>query len=181
MKRYQKTLWMTTSIFLSLIVACVTINIYFPAEKVESVAGEIVDEIRGQTPGGKESRLKKDGFLFRQAVMSFVCPPARADEPLTVSNPTIRSLKDRMKARYARMRPYYEKGMLKEQNDGYVSLGNAAGLGLKEKRDLNSLVSAENSDRQQLYSEVAKALKIDPSQVNRVAEIFAKEWQKPVR
>ena len=56
-----------------------------------------------------------------------------------------------------------------------------AGLGLKEKRDLKSLVSAENGDRKKLYGEIAKALKIDSSQVNRVAEIFAKEWQKPVR
>jgi len=35
--------------------------------------------------------------------------------------------------------------------------------------------------RKQLYEEVAKALKIDLSQVNRVGEIFAKEWQKPTR
>jgi hypothetical protein len=159
----------------------VTINIYFPAEKVESVAGEIVDEIRGQTPAGKESLFKKGpGLDAGKTLMALACPRAWADE-LTVSNPTIRGLKDRMKARYAQMRPFYEKGMLKEGNDGYVSLADAAGLGLKEKRDLNNLVSAENNDRKQLYLEVAKALKIDPSQVNRVAEIFAKEWQKPVR
>jgi len=176
MKTYRKALWMTVSVFLSLIVACVTINIYFPAEKVESVAGEIVDEIRGQQPVKKES-----GRLFRESVLAFATPFAWADEPLTVSNPTIRSLKNQMKARYAQMRPYYEKGMLREQNDGYVSLGNTAGLGLKEKRDLNSLVSAENNDRQRLYAEVAKALNIDPSQVDRVAQIFAKEWQKTVR
>ncbi|MFO7600733.1 MAG: DUF1318 domain-containing protein [Candidatus Desulfacyla sp.] len=181
MNTYRKALWITTSLFLSLIVACVTINIYFPAEKVESVAGEIVDEIRGQTPDGKESLFwKGKGLHLRKTLMAFVCPRAWADE-LTVSNPTIRGLKARMKARYAQMRPFYDQGMLKEGNDGYLSLGNAAGLGLKEKRDLNTLVSAENSDRQQLYLEVAKALKIDPSQVNRVAEIFAKEWQKPVR
>jgi len=182
MKTYRKTLWMTASIFLSLIVACVTINIYFPAEKVESVAGEIVDEIRGQTPGKNESLLNKEReFHLRETLMAFVCTRVWADEALTVSNPTIRSLKQSMKARYAKMRPYYAKGMLKEENSGYVSLENPAGLGLKEKRDLNSLVSAENKDRQQLYLEIAKALKIDPSQVNRIAEIFAKEWQKPVR
>ena len=28
------------------------------------------------------------------------------------------------------------------------------------------------------YAEVAKALKIDDSQISKVAEIFAKEWQK---
>jgi hypothetical protein len=182
MNTYRKALWMTASIFLSLIVACVTINIYFPAEKVESVAGEIVDEIRGQKTEGKEGLLRKDGgSSFRETLVAVVCPCTWAEEPLTVSNPTIRGLKDRMKARYGQMRPFYEKGMLKEGNDGYVSLSNAAGLGLKEKRDLNSLVSAENNDRRQLYLEVAKALKIDPSQVNRVAEIFAKEWQKPAR
>jgi hypothetical protein len=54
-------------------------------------------------------------------------------------------------------------------------------LNLKEKRDLNGLVDAENSDRKTLYSEVAKALKIDPGQIGRIAGIFAKEWQKPVR
>jgi uncharacterized protein YdbL (DUF1318 family) len=182
MKTYRKALWMTASVFLSLIVACVTINIYFPAEKVESVAGEIVDEIRGQKTQGKEGLLRKDeGSFWRETLVAVVCPCTWADEPLTVSNPTIRSLKDRMKARYAQMRSFYDKGMLKEGNDGYVSQGNTDALGLKEKRDLNNLVSAENNDRRQLYSEVAKALKIDPSQVNRVAEIFAKEWQKPVR
>ncbi len=181
MNTCRKALWITTSVFLSLIVACVTINIYFPAEKVESVAGEIVDEIRGQGPEGKGSFFwKGKGLHLGDTLMALVCSPAWADE-LTVSNPTIRSLKAQMKARYAQMKPFYEKGMLKDGNDGYVSLANAEGLGLREKRDLNNLVSAENNDRRQLYLEVAKALKIDPSQVNRVAEIFAREWQKPVR
>jgi uncharacterized protein len=182
MKTYRKAMWITASIFLSLIVACVTINIYFPAEKVESVAGDIVDEIRGQTSGGDESLLRRNrGLGLGASLMAFVSPRVWAEEPLTVSNPTIRGLKDRMKARYSQMRPFYEKGRLKEGNDGYVSLSNTSGLGLKDKRDLNALVSAENNDRRQLYLEVARALKIDPSQVSRVAEIFAKEWQKPVR
>ena len=42
-------------------------------------------------------------------------------------------------------------------------------------------MDAENIDRKTLYAEVAQALKIDDSQIGRVAEIFAKEWQKPVR
>ena len=182
MKTYRKALWMTASLFSLLIFACVTINIYFPAEKVESVAGEIVDEIRSQSPDGKKELLNKDkSFLLRETLLAFVCPDAFADQPLTVSNPTIRTLKQRMRARYAQMKPFYRKGMLKEGNNGYVSIGNTAGLGLRKKRNLNSLVSAENEDRKRLYGEIAKAMKIDPSQVNRIAEIFAKEWQKPVR
>jgi len=103
---------------------------------------------------------------------------AWAQDVKEVSNPTIRALKERMKVRYEQLKPFYQKKLLSEGNDGYVSVANTQGLDLKEKRDLNSLVSAENNDRKQLYSEIALALKIDPSQVNRIAEIFAKEWQK---
>ena len=86
-----------------------------------------------------------------------------------------------MKARFQTLTPYYQKGALKEGDDGYLTVTDAGGLNLKEKRDLNSLVDAENSDRKTLYAEVAKALNIEPSQIGRIAEIFAKEWQKPVR
>ena len=90
-------------------------------------------------------------------------------------------MKDQLKSNFAQLKPYYSKGMLVEGNNGYVSQGNTGALGLKEKRDLNGLVDVENRTRSQLYAEVAKALKIDQSQVGRVAEIFAREWQKPAR
>jgi uncharacterized protein len=175
MKSYRRPVWMTLMFFSLMIFACVTINIYFPAEQVESVAGEIVDEIRGQKPGDIKSNLLNRTFF------AFFAPVAVAAEPLTVSNPGIRMLKQQMKARYAQMRPFYQKGVLKEDNNGYVSLSSTAGLGLKEKRNLTNLVAAENSDRRKLYGEIAKAMKIDSSQVGRIGEVFAKEWQKPVR
>jgi len=159
--------------------ACVTINIYFPAEKVESVAGEIVKDIRGQE---KEKPDKGDKTSFWMNLLSGLqANSAWAEEATTVSNPTIRALKERMKANYQQMKPFYAKGAVVEDNSGYVSLGNTQALDIKEKRDLNALVAAENSMRKQLYEEVAKALKIDLSQVNRVGEIFAKEWKKPTR
>ena len=52
--KFQKPLWVVVPCFLLIVFACVTINIYFPAEKVESVAGEIVDEIRGQNGEAEE-------------------------------------------------------------------------------------------------------------------------------
>ncbi len=157
--------------------ACVTINIYFPAEKVESVAGEIVKDIRGQ-----EKPDKGDKTSFWRNMLSGLQPnSAWAEEPTTVSNPTIRALKERLKANYQQMKPFYAKGAVVENNSGYVSLGNTQTLDIKEKRDLNSLVNAENSMRKQLYEEVAKALKIDLSQVGRIGEVFAKEWQKSAR
>ena len=167
----------TVSIF-----ACVTINIYFPAEKVESVAGDIVNEIRGEKGEDKEGSLKNDlGSFFQKTLIALSPSYVWADEATTISNPTIRALKEKMKSRFSQMKSYYGKGMLKEGSNGYVSLGSIEELKLKEKRDLKSLVDAENNDRKSLYREVAKALKIEASQVNRIAEIFAKEWQKSVQ
>ncbi len=182
MKNHKRALLAVSCIFSLMLFACVTINIYFPAEKVESVAGKIVDDIRGQKPPAtKKPSPDKDSHLLKKTLLAFACSTAYADEALTVSNPTIRALKQQMKNRYARMKSFYVKGFLEEGNDGYVTIKKIGGLGLKETRDLKSLVSAENADRKQLYLEIARALKIDPSQVDRIGNIFGKEWQRSVR
>lgn len=164
------------------ILACVTINIYFPAEEVESVAGEIVKDIRGKKGGAEDKSLKnKKDSLSMQTILPFFCPVAHAKDVVTISNPTIRVLKQKMKARFGQMKPFYQKAMLIEGDNGYVSIGNTGGLGLKDKRNLRALVDAENSDRKSLYAEVAKALKIDPSQTGKIAGIFAEEWKKSIK
>jgi len=179
MKMLRKPLWVGTLFMVISIFACVTINIYFPAEKVESVAGEIVDDIRGRKSSEKKDSLKndKDSYL-RKTFLAFAPSLVWAQDVTGVSNPTIRALKEKMKERYTQMKPYYDKGVLTEGNGGYVSLEKIKGLGLKQKRDLKTLVEAENKDRETLYKEVAKALKIEANQVDKIAEIFAKEWQK---
>jgi uncharacterized protein YdbL (DUF1318 family) len=178
MKRNRRTRWIVLFCLLGFVVACVTINIYFPAEKVESVADEIVKDVRGS--GETPSKGDKTS-LWRLRLLALLDSSAWAEDATSVSNPTIRALKEKLKSNYQQMKPFYQKGMVKEGSDGYVSATNTGGLNLKEKRDLNSLVDAENQYRRQLYGEVARALKIDPSQINKVAEIFAKEWQKSVR
>lgn len=163
--------------------ACVTINIYFPAEKVESVAGEIVQDVRGRLPEKEATPPKKDpsSALERPYLTASLLATAWAAEETTVSNPTIRALKEQMKARYPLIKPHFKGGALREGADGYVAFANAAALGLKDKRDLTALVEAENKDRRALYQEVAKALNIDPGQTGRVAAIFASEWQKSLQ
>ncbi|MCF8061146.1 MAG: YdbL family protein [Deltaproteobacteria bacterium] len=178
MKGIRKPFWIASLLFLFTL-ACVTINIYFPAEKVETVAEDIVDDIRGRESAQEQpgQSQEKDSFLHR--IRTCAAPrTAWAQDVTEVSNATIRGLKERMKARYQQMKTYYDKGLIKEGNDGYVSTGDLGGLDLRAKRDVKSLVDAENQDRKALYKEVAKALKIDPSQIDRIGGIFAKEWQK---
>ncbi len=179
MEGIRKPLRIASLLFLCTLLACVTINIYFPAEKVETVAQDIVDDIRGRegtedTPSDAEGKTS----VF-QLIRTCLSPGiAQAQDVTEVSNATIRALKERMKGRYQQMKPFYNSGLIKEGDDGYVSTGDLGSLGLKEKRDLNGLVDAENKDRKALYQEVAKALDIDPGQIDRIAKIFAKEWQK---
>lgn len=164
-----------------LIGACVTINIYFPAEKVESVAGEIVEDIRGPQPGTPPAPGKKQqGYHGDRSLFAFLVSTAWAEEITTVSNPAIRELKNRMKNRYPQLKPWFASGVLKEGGDGYVVIAKTDSLSVRDKGTVRNLVSAENNDRKNLYLEVAKALNIDAGQVDRVAGIFAKEWQKSV-
>jgi len=149
---------------------------------VESVAGEIVDEIRGDTQEEKDRPQKDDeSSLLKKTLMALSASPAWADEVTDASSPVIRALKKKMKVRYPKMKPYYKKGVLKEKDDGFVLLTNPKGLGLKEKRMLKTLVHGENKNRKTLYEEIAKALKIDSSQIEEIAKVFAKKWQEPVR
>ncbi|MFO7784503.1 MAG: DUF1318 domain-containing protein [Thermodesulfobacteriota bacterium] len=179
MKGIKKTLRVSSLVLLCTLLACVTINIYFPAEKVETVAQDIVDDVRGRE-GAKDapSEIEEKESFFQLIRICLSPGIAWAQDATEVSNATIRALKERMKGRYQQMKPFYDKGLIKEGDDGYLSTGDLGSLGLREKRDLNSLVDAENQDRKALYQEVAKALEIDPGQVDRVGKIFAKEWQK---
>jgi uncharacterized protein YdbL (DUF1318 family) len=183
MKRSFKLVGSVVVFTLFSLFACVTINIYFPAEKVESVAGEIVQDIRGKQPQTEPDPppQKPKSSRPQSIVLASLVAAAWAEDVTTVSNPTIRALKQQMKDRYPLLKPHFQNGVLKEGADGYVSVANMGALNLKDKRDVTSLVEAENKDRKTLYQEVAKALNIDPSQTARVATIFAKEWQKSLR
>ena len=169
MRSFRKRLWVATFVCLLFVSTCVTINIYFPAEKVESVAGEIVSEIRNQEsaneeeskenqkdqqneqdPEGKNDSKHEGNTLTLEKLLSALYCSAWAEEVTTVSNPTIRALKASMKKRYTQMKPYFRKGILIEGSNGYVSKGNTKALGLKEKRAVGNLVAAENKDRKKV-------------------------------
>jgi len=179
MKAFLKPVWMFFFTTAALLFACVTINIYFPAEKVESVAGDIVDDVRNRGQNNdKDQNAAQQNSLLHLMYGVFGPATAWAQEATEVSNATIRALKQKMKERYNHLKPYYAKGVLIEQDTGYLAIREGTDLGLKEKRDLRALVDAENEDRRTLYEAVAEALNIDKSQVDRIAGIFAKEWQK---
>jgi len=163
---------------LSLVLACITVNIYFPEATVKKAADEIVDEIRKKDAQDKTApeTIKKEARVQPAAGFSFV-PMAYAQQETTVSNPAIRALKDSMKQRFPSLKPFYDGGNIGETNDGLVAVRNEDGLDLRQKATLRGLVKDENADRTKLYAEVAKALNIQSSEIGRIQKIFAQSWQ----
>jgi len=160
---------------LMLILACITINIYFPEATVRKTADEIVDEIRKS----QEEKKAPDALTACPEAAAFsLVPAAYGQEATNVSTPTIRALKEAMKNRFDSLKPYFDRGNIGETNQGMLDVRNEGGLDLQSKAGLRKLVKAENDDRTKLYAEVAKALEIDKSQIERIRKIFAESWIK---
>jgi uncharacterized protein YdbL (DUF1318 family) len=115
-------------------------------------------------------------ILFARVNSFSLIPAAYAQKEVEVSTPAIRALKQSLKERFPKLRPFFDKGNIGETNDGFIQIRDEAGLNLKEKGMLRNLEKDENGDRRNLYAEVAKALDVDPSQINRVRKIFAERW-----
>lgn len=176
MKKYQKShrIPLFTLFTMVILTACVTVNIYFPAAEVRQAAEEITKEVR---EGVKEEAPKEKPSTSPRSWINF-SGIAYAQQELSVSNATIRQLKNKMKDRYPAMESYLKNGNLGESLTGVLVLKSTGGLDLRKKAEVQRLMDAENSDRLALYDAVSSALNVPSSETGRVKKIFAQEWQK---
>jgi uncharacterized protein YdbL (DUF1318 family) len=143
-----------------------------------------VDEIRKETEDKEKKDKDKEALMTEINPMmgsgdnSFSLVPSlyAQEEATQVSTPKIRALKQSMKERFPKLKPFFDKGNIGEGNDGYIQIRNETGLNLKEKSTLRSLNKDENNDRKNLYAEVARAMEIKSSQIDKIQAIFAKLW-----
>ncbi len=170
-KRYS--LWTAAGVGLVFVLACVTVNIYFPEAAVKQAASEIESEIQKKAAekAGQEP-IKKIAVMPRHAPFTLV-PAAFAQEETTVSNPAIRALKDASAENLAALMPSFNDGKVGLTNKGLVEIRDEAGLNLQAKAALRKLVKDDNDVRMKLYGEVAKAMNIEASQIEKIQKIFA--------
>ena len=167
------------------IAGCVTVNIYFPAAKVEKTAEEIVDDVYRkenglplpEKPKEPQSFLERGLFGGLSRVLVPGPAPAYADEATTVSNAAIRALKGQIAQRHQQLLPYYQRGQVGISREGFLEVRSTEGLALPQVAALKRLVDADNADRRRLYDEVAKALNLSSDQVPRIRQIFARQWR----
>ena len=171
--------------------ACVTINVYFPASQAEAAAERIVDEILGEPDAnGKKSEAddNQDASInFQQAdqlfarVARFFISDAHAAQPdFSVNTPEIRRLQSAMAKRHQKLAGFYSKGAIGFSSNGQVAWRDNKVVSIKERGTLNSLLKAENKDRNNLYRAIANA-NGHPEWEADVRAVFAKKWIQKAR
>jgi len=172
-----KRIVLITSLLVS---ACVTVNIYFPAAAVERAADQIVKETWGGPNDPAKAAPKPQSYNryapMRLAALSFVSEAQAQEADINVSNPAIRALKDSIRDRSGAIKPFMDRGNIGIGQDGMLAIRSTDGLNLKERAETKQLVDAENRDRENLYSEIAKANNIARDSIPRIKTIFARSW-----
>lgn len=170
----KKTMLTVCGLLIVLLASCVTVNLYFPAAEMKKAADKMVDdEFKGNTPAPQQ-KPKQDSGLRDSIRFSFGPSEAWAAEvDINVSTPAIRALKDSMRARFQTLRPYLDKGAIGHNNRGYLEVRETTGMSLKDKADLNALVTAHNKDRKALYGEILAANQLEPGKLGQIEKIFA--------
>jgi uncharacterized protein len=185
---------LTTTLFAAsaLIAACVTINIYFPAAAAEKAADRIIQDVWGDTstapgspssqqipndrPNAVHSQAHPDvGLLQAQSLSFFLSSAWAADPDLTVSSPAIDKLTASMKARHNMLEPYYQSGAIGLTNSALVTVRIQQAIPLSQRNTVKQLVADENSDREALYRELARA-NGHPEWEGNIRDIFATRW-----
>ena len=117
--------------------------------------------------------MKKILFAFFALLLTTGVFAAGAD--LEINTPAIAALKGSMQARHGQLAAHYGSGAVGLTRDGLVAVRDANAGRRAPRQGVTSLVSAENSDRNALYKEIAVA-NGHPEWESEVRNTFAQRW-----
>lgn len=194
MQRLNRLLMLLVICAVTITCARITVNVYFPAAEIREAATQIEREVRqGDEPLAPppsnppaEAPSQPQGSRWwphRWSLRLALGVPTVAAQQLdiTITTPGIRRLIASRQQRYARLVPFFNRGVLGESNRGLVDIRTLEGLSLRDQAQVKALVGQENNDRQQLYRALAQANDIPPSRVGEIATIFAEVNRKEAR
>lgn len=195
MKLNAKKLFGSISVPLVLM-ACVTINIYFPAAAAEKAADRIIEDVWGKQPGAAkpvpEASAKplppKSSHNFKAVshsvalgLLNIIVSPAQAEEAdINIAAPAIDGVRASMKARHGALEAHYNSGAVGLTNNALIAEHDAAAIALKDRNNVKQLIADENNDRTTLYREIAKANN-HPEWEADIRNTFAKQWIENAR
>lgn len=100
---------------------------------------------------------------------------AYAAADLEINTPAIAAIKNSMQNRHGQLAPFYASGAVGLTKDGLVAIHDANLVPLAQRQSANSLVAAENADRNSLYKEIATG-NGHPEWEAEVRSTFAQRW-----
>ena len=179
MKILRLPVAMTLLLFVA---ACVTINVYFPAEAAEKAADRIIRDVYGEqpleteTPVAPQSQLQsRELSSAGNVLLDWFISPAQAKADISVNTPAIQQLKASMEKRHRQLAPYYKSGAIGMTGNGEIVVRDQKLVAMKDRNAVKGLVSKENRDRSALYKEIANA-NGHPEWEAEIRSTFAKRW-----
>jgi uncharacterized protein len=100
---------------------------------------------------------------------------AFAAADLEINTPAISALKSSMQARHPQLAPLFSSGAVGLTRDGLIAVRDANAVPLRDRQAVNSLVAADNGDRNALYREIASA-NGHPEWEGEIRNTFAQRW-----
>ena len=174
----------------AMLVACVTINVYFPAAAAQEAADLIIHRVYGtegeteSAPAPAEPAPPMEPKSQREDVMTvafvgmldWLIRPATAAEPnIDVQSPAIQNITAAMGQRHGSLAPYYASGAVGMTRDGQILVRDLNAVPLRDRSRIQQLVADENRDRAALYAEIARA-NGHPEWESDIRATFARRW-----
>lgn len=166
------------------IVACVTINVYFPEAAAVEAADRIIDKVRGESNDDKTSSLQprhRNGtpvlVAIANGIGSFLISDANAQGNVDFDKPSPEklALENSLAARFPSLRPYFDSGAIGLTDSGLIEFHDRNLIPLKDRNNVVQLVSAQNNDWNALYAEIAR-LNGHPEWQDSIRRTFAERW-----
>ena len=179
MKILRLPVAMTLLLFVA---ACVTINVYFPAEAAEKAADRIIRDVYGEQPLETETPVEPQSRIQPRmlpsvgiVLLDWFISPAQAKADISVNTPAIQQLQASMEKRHRKLAPYYKSGAVGMTGNGEIIVRDQKLVAMKDRNAVKGLVSKENRDRSALYKEIASA-NGHPEWEAEIRSTFAKRW-----
>lgn len=171
------------------LVACVTVNVYFPEAAAERAADLFIQDVYGEDQPGESAPVPPGGspqsavetpleslLTMAAAVRDVIIPAAAAQAiDINIQTPAINALKQAMERRHQQLKAHYASGAVGMAGTGLITLRDPTLVPLQARNQVKKLVVDENADRNRLYGEIAKA-NAHPEWEPDIRSIFAERW-----
>lgn len=157
---------------------CVTINVNFPEGAAQKASDDFVKELY-------RARDRKDGAepaasptpSAQQWWHGLTLAEAWAEEPFKVAGPRVAALRERLAKRLDEMLVHKRAGVIGEDNVGLLIIKDQSAVKPMLLPKVKKLVAEENTDRAELYAEIARLNGLKPAAMKDLGRTFGHSFQ----